>query len=133
VSRPYRDYTLRPVAVDPRSVGAPAFDPDVPIPGFYRFKLRAGAMFAPVRIWYGPPRDPETGEEMDRSHRWQAEAGGHPIDLARVWPKCARDTISEQEFAYLFSRQEWGEAHAPGTAVADPTVKIDLLRSPLPF
>jgi hypothetical protein len=119
VSRPYRDYTLRPVAVDPRSVGAPAFDPDVPIPGFYRFKLRAGAMFAPVRIWYGPPRDPETGEEMDRSHRWQAEAGGHPI--------------SEQEFAYLFSRQEWGEAHAPGTAVADPTVKIDLLRSPLPF
>lgn len=109
------------------------FDPDTPVVGFYRMRLRSGAVPVGIRVWFGPPKDPVTGEEMDRSHRWQAEANGAPIDLARVWPGCARDPVSPQEYAYLSTLQAWGEANAPDSPQADPTRPVDLLTAPLPF
>ena len=45
---------------------------DTPIPGFYRMRLRSGGQPVGVRVWFGPPADPVTGEELDRSWRWQA-------------------------------------------------------------
>jgi len=42
------------------------------IEGYYLIRLdRARRVSVPVRVWYGPPNDPETGEPLDRSHRWQ--------------------------------------------------------------
>lgn len=111
------------------------YDPDKPIAGFYRMRLRSGGVFVGIRIWYGQPLDPVTGEEMDRSLRWQALANGKPIPLDQVWPRCADDRVSETEYAYLTSLQGWAEQHAPESAFADPTKKIDLLspQTPLPF
>jgi hypothetical protein len=106
---------------------------DVPVEGYYKTRLRAGGIFVGIRIWFGPPLDPVTGEEMDRSHRWQAQANGRYIDLERVWPSCARQTCTEAEYRYLTSLQDWGEANAPNSPQAKPTTPVDLLTAPLPL
>lgn len=109
------------------------FDPDQPIAGHYRMRLRSGGVFVGIRIWFGAPLDPIDGSELDRSHRWQAQANGRPIDLDRVWPKCAADPISPQEYAYFAAQQRWGEDQAPDSPQADPTRKVDPLRAPIPL
>jgi hypothetical protein len=123
------DYSAPLVAVDPRSAG---FDPDLPIAGLYRMRLRSGAVMVGVRIWHGPPLDPDTGEELDRSHRWQATANGRPIDLERVWPKCAADPIDQREHDFLTTSQAWGEDNAPESPQANPHKRVDLLTAPIP-
>ncbi|WP_337846786.1 hypothetical protein [Sphingomonas sp.] len=109
------------------------FDPDVPVAGFYRHRLVSGGMYVGIRIWFGPPKDPVTGEELDRSPRWQAEANGAYIDLERVWPRCARDPIPKATHDYLAAQQRWGEEHAPDAPQANPHKRVDPLSSPLLF
>lgn len=123
------DYGTRR-ALKPRYNG---HDPDTPIAGFYQMKLRSGGVMVGVRIWHGPPLDPLTGEELDRSWRWQASINGRPAELDDVWPKCAAEPIDEQEHAYLTERQRWAEAHAPESPQANPKQRVDLLTAPLPF
>lgn len=94
-------------------------------------KLVSGGMLVGIKLWYGPPHDPDTGEEMDRSWRWQAHANGRYIDFDRVWPKCTGDPIDEKEYRYLSSLQEWGERHAPTSPEANPKKRIDWLTAPL--
>lgn len=107
------------------------FDVDQPVAGLYRMCLARGAHPVGIRIWYGPPLDPDTGEEMDRSWRWQATANGRPIDLQRVWPKCADEPIGQAEHDHLARVQAWGEAHAPDSPQANPDRPVDLLRAPI--
>jgi len=121
------DYSQR---VDARADG---FDPDQPIAGHYRMRLRSGATYCGIRIWHGAPLDPVTGEELDRSHRWQAQANGEMIDLARVWPKCANEPIDADEYQYLCGLQSWAKAHAPDSPQANPYRKINHLTAPTPF
>ena len=109
------------------------FDPDTPNAGTYRMRLRSGAVHVGIRIWYGAPLDPLTGEEMDRSHRWQATANGAHIDLDRAWPKCAADPIDQAEHDYLASLQAWAAEHAPASPQANPTQRINPLTAPTPF
>lgn len=109
------------------------FDPDTPIAGHYQMKLRSGGVMVGIRIWHGAPLDPIDGTELDRAHRWNATANGRPIDLQRVWPRCAADPISEREHAYLVKLQAWGEEHAPESPIADPTRRVDLLTAPIPL
>jgi hypothetical protein len=106
-----------------------------PVAGFYRMKLRRDGVYAAIRVWYGPPLDPFTREEMDRSWRWQAEAGGRPIDLERVWPQCAKEPIDQKQFTRLLMQSAWSRENAPDSGHADPTRKLDLLSpdTPLPF
>jgi hypothetical protein len=128
VSRGRLDYSARRAPVQ-----AQGFDPDRPVAGFYRTKLRRGAVPVGIRIWFGVPLDPVTGEELDRSPRWQATANGRYIDLERVWPGCADEPIDEAEHRYLCSLQAWGEQHAPDAPHADPTRAVDLLTAPIPL
>ena len=130
MTRAHLDYTARRA---PAAASAPAFNPDVPVEGFYRMKLVAGAVVSAIRIWFGPPLDPIVRTELDRSPRWNATANGKPIALDRVWPKCADAPIDAQEYAYLLARQSWAETNAPDTALADPKQRIDFLTAPLPF
>lgn len=99
------------------------FDPDTPIEGYYRLRLARGAVWSAVRIWHGPPLDPDTGEEMDRSWRWQATINGALVEIDRVWPRCAADRIDQREHDYLIRIQ----------AVIDPGRRVDPLTAPLPF
>lgn len=111
---------------------AAGFDPDAPIAGYYRMRLRSGGVFVAIRIWFGQPRDPLTNELMDRSLRWQATANGNPIDLERAWPQCAADPIDEREARHLIALQRWG-AETGHAALADPTRKLNPLSTPLQF
>ena len=58
----------------PASVPAPGYSVETPQAGWYAFRLVAGGHKVAVRIWFGAPHDPVTGEEMDRHWRWQATA-----------------------------------------------------------
>jgi hypothetical protein len=106
-----------------------------PTAGFFRHRLRSGSVDVGIRIWFGPPADPVTGEELDRSWRWQAQANGDPIDFDRVWPECARVPITEAEYRRFCARQRWAATNAPESAYAEPTRRLDLLSrsTPLPF
>lgn len=108
-------------------------DAETPEAGYYRHKLKSGGVLVGVRIWFGAPCDPVTGEEMDRGHRFQAHVNGEYIDLERVWPYCADDPISEAEYAYLTQRQAWARENAPSDPHANPTRKIDMMTARTPF
>ena len=126
MSRAHLDYSVR------SSVQREGFNPDVPIAGWYRFKLVSGGVFVAVKIWFGAPLDPIDGTELDRAPRWQAQANGDPISLERVWPKCAAEPIDEDEAAYLVATAAWAKQHAPNSARTDPRRRINLLSEPLP-
>lgn len=106
---------------------------DQPQAGYYRMSLRKGGHPVGIRIWFGQPLDPVTGEPLDRSLRWQATANRRPVDLDRVWPQCLREPISKTDHDYLAAMQDWAERNAPDAPQADPTRRIDLNAAPLPF
>lgn len=112
---------------------AGGIDVTTPVAGLFRHRLTSGGVAVAVRIWFGPPKDPVTGEELDRSWRWQAEADGHYIDFDRVWPVCAGSPIDEKEYSRLLSQSDWARQHAPRSAVADPLRKVDLLSPDTPM
>lgn len=109
------------------------YDVTQPTAGTYQMRLIAGGPKVGIRIFYGPPLDPVTGEELDRSWRWQAEANGQPIDLERVWPQAGREPITPEEHAYLVEMARWAERNAPDAPAANPRRKIDLLAAPPPL
>lgn len=115
---------------------APAFtgqlvDPDVPTIGCYRTRLSKGAPDSAVRIWLGHPINPEDGEEMtERGFRWQASINGQPVPLDRVWPGCAADPISGEEYDRLMERNKTLDEDSP---FYDPRQPIDLRFAPPPF
>lgn len=108
-------------------------DVESPVEGYYKMRLRAGAVYSVVWIHYGPPNDPLTGEPLDRSWRWQAHANGELIPFEDAWPKCAKLPATEADYRRAIARQRWAQENAPGTAYADPRAKYDPLDSPLPF
>jgi hypothetical protein len=111
----------------------PVVDIENPTPGIYRLRLRSGAVYSAIRLWYGPPSDPVTGEEMDRMHRWQATANGQPIPYERVWPACEAEPIDQAEYDHLMKTFEWGKTHAPDSPQANPHKRVDPLSAPILF
>lgn len=132
MSRANRTYGERKPWVAPAGYGV---DVTRPAEGFYRCKLRGGSVYVGIRIWYGPPLDPVTGEELDRGWRWQAQANGELIDLDDCWPVCADEPITAEECRTYCKRQEWARQHAPDSAFADPRKRYDPLdrNEVLPF
>lgn len=114
---------------------AGAVDVETPVEGFYRHRLRGGTVTGGVRLWFGPPHDPVTGEVMDRSWRWQALFDGEPVDFDRVWPACAGSPITEDDYRRYVARKRWAQQHAPDSAYAVTGRKVDPLSpsTPLPF
>lgn len=128
MSRAHIDY--RAGGVSKPFVG---IDPETPVAGHYRMRLRSGGAFVGVRIWFGQPNDPVTGDPMDRALRFQAEINGTYAEIDRVWPRCAGDPITEAEYRHLCATQQWAQQHAPDSALADPRRKLDPLTSPMLF
>jgi hypothetical protein len=106
---------------------------DQPIAGFYRRRLVKGGPWVPVLIAYGAPLDPVTGEELDRSPRWQAWSGGREIDVWNLWPDCSGEPITKAEYTHLRDVGEWAERHAPRSPEANPTRAISLNQMPTIF
>jgi hypothetical protein len=108
---------------------------DQPVAGFFRHKLNGRGVAGGVRIWFGPPLDPVTGEVLDRSWRWQAQFNGDAVDFDEVWPRCTGEPISAEDYQRYIARQAWAQEKAPNSAYADPRRRHDPLstKSPLPF
>lgn len=110
------------------------FNPDKPVAGFYSIKLRRDGPPVAIRVWFGPPLDPVTGEELDRGWRWQVQTdGGDMLDVERVWPACARSPITEGQFKHMAGLRSWAKTEAPDSPLANPAAKSDPLHNPLPF
>lgn len=131
MTRTHRDYSQR--ATQARTFDG--IDVSTPREGYYRCRLVSGGVRGGVRIWYGPPADPLNGEILDRFWRWQAEFDGEYIDLDRVWPVCAGDPITEQQYHEYVGRRRWAQENAPNSAHAKRFGKNDPLstETPLPF
>jgi hypothetical protein len=129
----------RPVAIygtpatSSQAALAVGFRVEEPTTGFYRFRMVRGGHPVGIHIWFGPPHDPDTGEEMDRGHRWQATMNNKLIDLDRVWPNCGREPITQAEHDHLCALQAWAIKNAPDAPQADPRRPIDLLTAPMPL
>lgn len=122
-----RDFTA------PANYGAVS---DTPVAGWYLIRLGAGQIATAIQIWHGQPREPWTGELMDRSLRWQARtAEGEMLEIDEVWPRCAKRPISEAEFNSRKKRHQWATQAAPNSAYADRRRRYDPLspETPLPF
>lgn len=118
------------------------------IEGFYLIRLdRSRRVSVPVRVWFGPPADPDTGDELDRSPRWQVQVGFQLLeeealplriggvwiqDLSDVWPSCATDPIDEIDWRYRLERAEWATDHAPEDAYSQLGGRIDPMTCVLP-
>ena len=105
-----------------------ALDHSEPVAGYYAGQMVRGGPRCPVRIWYGPPIDPETGDVMERSYRWLAERCGAPVDLNEVWPWVAQHAISYAQFEGLMRLAEWARETDPGyfTRPAVATGEMDM-------
>jgi hypothetical protein len=108
----------------------PGFDPELPVTGFYRVKLRKGAHDSVIAIWYGPPADPEGGDVLDRPFAWQASVNGSPCDVYDFWPGCAREPINRQEYDRVLERNRTMNAESP---FYDPKKRLELNSIPPPF
>lgn len=114
--------------------------------GFYLLQSTRGTRVdIPVRVWFGAPEDPETGEELDRSPRWQIKIGfqlleDEPMrigaiwfnDITDVWPTCARRPIDEVEYRYRLERASWAGQYDPEDAHGQIGGLIDPMTCRLP-
>lgn len=101
-------------------------DATQPVAGYYRMKLVRGGPFVGIRIWHGAPREPWTGDIMDRAPCWNAQANGEWIDFERVWPVCTADPIDEATYRELCALKR--DALAAGdaySAFATPKKAVD--------
>lgn len=111
----------------------PAISVEEPVEGLFAMRLRRDGVKVAIRIWFGPPLEPWTGEIMDRAPRWQAQANGRYIDFDRVWPACTKSPIDRREYDHLIATERWAQDHALDSALADPRRRIDPLSIPMPF
>lgn len=107
-------------------------------------RRRSDRVDMPVRIWFGPPID-EDGAELDRSPRWQLAICGVVIDtptriggiwietIADVWPACASEPITPDDYAFRIARQSWAALNDPDDPFGTPAGRIDPMTAPLPF
>lgn len=115
--------------------------------GYYLIqRRRSRRVDIPMRIWFGPPVDPETGEEMDRSPRWQISVAGvliddEPVniggmtfnDASDLWPAVGQSPTTEADYLFRIARQDWAAAHDPDDPLGSPGSRIDPFTAPLPF
>lgn len=58
----------------------------------------------PVLLWFGAPIDPVTGEEMDRSHRWQCWVAGKEEEPLGQWEWCCGHPISAMQYQEMLEQ-----------------------------
>jgi len=116
----------------PVSVRAgPTFDADLPVAGCYQVRLVRHGPPCALRVWFGLPLDPVTGEELDRAPVWLARVnGGQPRPASWFWPECATHPISQEEHDRLVQLHRTLD---PRSAFYDPLRPLDPLTTPVPF
>lgn len=93
-----------------------SLDIETPPLGFYRCQLVKDGPYVGVKIWFGPPNDPVTGEPLDRSPRFQADVNGRHYALELIWPNRLGEEISRQQYLALCAEHQRG-AHSEAGGV----------------
>ena len=116
----------------PRPPRGPSYDPDTPVPGFYRIKLNRAGVPVALHIWLGPPIDPDTKAEVpERGFRWQCRLNGSElVPIEDYWPGCARQPISKAEHDRIAALSRTMDPTKP---FYDPRRRINRLTAPVPF
>ncbi|MCW2248264.1 hypothetical protein M2352_003898 [Azospirillum fermentarium] len=96
---------------------------DRPEPGFFKIRLVRSGPWVPARIWNGPPHDPLTGDELDRSWRLQVQVfdfapAAEFSRICRVWTHGVR--IAERDYRYMRDRIAWLRANRPADPLVNP-------------
>jgi len=124
--------------------------PDALVAGTYLRRSR-GRVDIPVRIWFGPPQDPEDRDAvLDRSWRWQIEINGglygdpdNPVfvgdrpllTLDGIWPEALKYPAEQadfDEYEYRVALADHAALHDPRDAFARTGGRIDPMQCTLP-
>lgn len=102
---------------------------------FYAMTLTRGGARVPVKVWFGRPVDPITGELLERPATWRCQIDGQDdaieacmieIDGVTNEPVIKGETIDEDEYTYLLQRNTWAREHEPESPHANPRKRIDM-------
>lgn len=106
-------------------------------PRFYAVVLAKGAAAVPLKLWFGPPVDPDTGEELDRAPRWNCIRNGESVGIEEAAflvdnqdPIIKGIEIDEDEYEFLTVRNSHDREHDPESPFANPRQRIDLTKIP---
>ena len=109
-------------------------------PRHYKTRLVRNGPWVAVRVAFEPPRDPETGEALDRSYMWSIEIDGELARspspdpaIAGVHVVEAMVAIDEAEFRYLSATSRHAKTNDPRYPEARPREPIDIRRLPAIF
>jgi len=102
---------------------------------YYAVRLAKNGPRCGLKVLYGVPNDPVTGEPLDRSPRWQCWLNDESVEPWSVimeldgvtqQPVINGELIDEAEYKYLCDVSQWASAHAPDSPEANPRRPIDL-------
>ena len=101
-------------------------------PGTYKLRLVRGGPWVAAELTYGPPLDPETGEPLERSWRWQVRLNGvayerHDMD-EMIWRVHTSPRIGQAEHDHMVEVARWAREEAPGLPEANERDPVDLRR-----
>ena len=99
---------------------------DVPEAGYYRRKLVSGGVDVAIKIWYGFPYHPETGDISERRWGWHALRDGELVDVFECWPGCSGARITEDEYNFMLADAEHCRQYIPSDPKARPRERIEL-------
>lgn len=111
---------------------------DQPKPGFFRCRKVRGGPFVVAELRYGPPRDPDTGEPLDRPHLWETLVDGWHIRIPSPDPLQAgvftiwgiAEPIDEATARFMSADREWAKDNAPRRPNANPDKPAKLRDAP---
>lgn len=106
---------------------------------YWKCRLVSAGPFVPVKTWFGAPL--VDGEELDRSHRWQAlvrlETSSRailfgdetPIEVEGMRSMRGLERITESDYAYMLRHADYSTKHKPENHDAAPYTPIDWNKS----
>lgn len=98
-------------------------------PGLFATKLVKGGVEVALKVLHEPPRDPETGEPLDRSFYWSVYEDGRLVFGPELTP-CPRlyigRAIEQWEYDFILDDHAWARANAPHLPEANPRQALDL-------
>lgn len=130
-----RDYTAAELAY---RVPAKAPEPITRKVRHYAVKLHKDGVNVGLCLEFGPPRDPETGDELDRSWLWRAFRDGAPEPIENCViefdsdgePVVKGEPVDELEYERLVQDRAWARKYTPNDPAANPRKAVDIAKMP---
>ena len=104
-------------------------------PAYFAVRLCKGGPRIALKIYYGPPSDPLTGEPLDRSPRWQVWLSGelqenHADFIVHFQPDgspvVVGEEISAEEHEYLLQLRSYAVEYDATMPESDPKKPVNL-------